>query len=167
MKNIMMNTRIAILVLLVLAPAFGKDPAYEPLWLYKGAWKGTRKAGNAAPVTNTIKNDCALAGRFFVCQQTVDGKPGALLIFVPAGSPGSYYTQAVLQEGFATGRGELRIEGNRWTYSSKAERNGKTTYHRTTNVFTGKDRIHSEQLESNDSEHWTITATGDLVRVRK
>ena len=160
------SARLAVLGLLVTVPSFGDDPTYRPLWLYKGTWKATRKAQNADPITNTIRNDCAIAGRFFVCQQTINAKPGALIIFVPSSSTGNYFTQAVLQEGFATGRGELRIEGDHWTYSSKGEQNGKTTYHRTTNVFTGKNNIHFEQSESSDGEHWTITATGDEVRVK-
>lgn len=69
-------------------------------------------------------------------------------MFVPATAPGNYYTQAVLPEGWATGRGELRIDGDHWTYSSKTEQDGKTVYHRTTNVFSGKNRIHFEQAES-------------------
>jgi len=107
-----------------------------------------------------------MAGRFFACQQTINGKPGALIIFVPSGQPGHYYTQAVLQEGFATGRGELQIEGERWTYSSKSDQNGRTLYHRTINVFSGKNRIHFEQSESSDGQNWTTTASGDNVRIK-
>lgn len=160
------RVRLTLLSLLAAVASFGSDSTYGPLWLYKGTWKATKNVKNADPITNTIRNDCAVAGRFFVCQQTINEKPGALIIFVPAGSPGSYYTQAVLQEGFATGRGELRIEGDHWTYSSKAAQKEKTMYHRTTNTFTGKNHIHFEQSESSDGEHWTITATGDEVRVK-
>ena len=62
------------------------------------------------------------------------------------------------------GRGELKIEGNRWTYSGKSEKDGKVTYHRTINTFTGTDKIHSESSDSPDGEHWTVTHTGDLLR---
>jgi len=143
--------------------AFAGDTAYQPLWLYDGAWKVT--IGVNAP--DALVNQCSITGRFFACQQTVNGKPGPLIVFVPAGTPGDYYSQAVTQEGWANGRGELHIEGSKWTYSSKTEQDGKTTYHRTTNVFTGKDRIHFEALESVDGKDWKVTMSGDEVRTGK
>jgi hypothetical protein len=133
------------------------DP-YAALRMYDGTWK--------AQNGDQLVDQCALVGTYFVCQQTVNGKVGALLVFVPKGTPGDFYTQNILPEGWATGRGELHIDGNRWTYSSKSEKDGKVTYHRTVNTFTGTDAIHSESAESTDGEHWTVTPTGDLVRVK-
>lgn len=155
------------LACLVSAPAFCADPAYRPLWLYQGSWTSTDNKPGSAPIETHLKNDCAMAGKFFVCQQTVNGKPSALIVFIPAASPGSYYTQAVLPEGYAAGRGELRIDGDHWTYSGKEERDGKTIYSRTTNVFTGKDRIHYEQSESTDGKNWKVLGSGDEVRSSK
>ena len=147
-------------VLLAAAPLFAADP-YEPLTLYQGSWEA-KTTGAEKP--DHLTNECARVGRFYACQQTVNGKPGALLVFVPAEPAGLYYTQAILQEGFATGRAELRIDGNRWTYSSKSERNGKTKYHRTLNTFTGRDKIHYEIGESDDGQTWTVTRSGDEQR---
>ena len=164
----MRKTTLLLLVSLIVVPLAAAEDLYRPLRLYAGSWSATKHTIPSAPaVTQIIVNDCAMAGRFFVCQQTVDGKPAALIIFVPAASPGDYYTQAVLQEGWATGRGELHIDGDRWTYSSKAEEEGKTTYFRTTNVFSGKDRIHFEMSESPDGKEWKVTASGDEVRTAK
>ncbi len=117
----------------------------------------------SVPVSNKIQNDCADVGQFFLCQQTVDGKVAALLIFTPGDSKGRYYTQPILPDGHATGRGELEIEGDRWTYPSKEEENGKTKYYRITNVFSGKDRIHFERSESVDDKTWKVLASGDEV----
>ena len=141
------------------APA--ADPAFEPLWQYQGTWELTKRAPSAAPASDKLQNDCAEIGRFFLCQQTVNGKIGALIIFTPAETSGHYYTQAVLPDGHATGRGELEIQGSRWTYPSKEEKGGKTMFYRTTNVFSGKDHIHFEQAESADGKAWTVTASGD------
>lgn len=136
------------------------DSAYAPLWLYKGNWE-VRSAGAKA---DKLSNECNLIGKYFACQQTVNGKLSALIIFIPADKPGHYYTQAVLPEGWAAGRGELEIEGDHWTYRSKATEKDKTTYYRTTNVFSGKDNIHFEISESPDGEHWTLTKSGDEAR---
>ena len=166
--------RIARLAVLVLsgwssinaAPA--ADPVYAPLRLYAGTWHVTRKDTASGAKPDELINDCALIGRFFACQQTVNGTPGALIIFVPApNKPGHYYTQNVLQEGRATGRADLDISGDRWVYSSTWDQGGKTVYYRTTNVFTGKDHIHFEQQESTNGKDFRLTNSGDEVRVSR
>lgn len=154
---------LALACLLASAPA--GDAVYAPLWLYQGTWRmGGGKAGEAP---EELKNECALVGRFFACQQTVNGTPGALLIFIPvANQPGKYHTQNISPDGRASGVGDLEISGDRWTYSSRWNQGGgKTTYYRTANVFTGKNHIHYEQAESPNGRDWTVTKTGDEVRV--
>ena len=142
------------------------DPEYRSLWLYEGSWRATR-TDQGKVVTTAIANDCARVGRFFACQQTIDGKPGAMIIVVPALKAGDYYTQSVTGEGAAGGRGELHIDGDHWTYLGKSEKDGKVTYYRTTNVFTGSDLIHYELAESSDGKNWTATGGGDEVRTAK
>lgn len=152
---------------LACAAAAGADPVYAPLWLYQGTWQLNAKDAPAGGKPEELKNQCALVGRFFVCQQTVNGVPGSLLIFVPdPNKPGHYYTQSVVQEGRATGRGDLEISGDRWVYSSRWDQGGgKATYYRTTNDFVAKNRIHYEQSESPDGKDWKVTNSGDEVRV--
>ncbi len=139
------------------------DAVYAPLRLYQGSWQLTRK--DQPNKIERLKNDCAKLGNFYACQQTVDGTPENLIVFVPANPPGHYHTQSVQQDARATGRGDLEISGDRWVYSSTWDEGGKTTYYRTTNVFTGKDHIHYEQAESPDGKDWKITNSGDEVRV--
>jgi hypothetical protein len=144
------------------AQATHDDPVYAPLWLYQGTWHSTK---TGTQDMDTLVDDCSLVGKFFACQQTLNGKIIAMIIFVPAEKPGFYHTQALTPEGFATGRGDLEIHGDNWTYSSKDKENGKTTCYRTTNAFTGRDKIHFEQSESTDGEHWKAVSSGDEVRV--
>lgn len=137
------------------------DP-YAPLWTYKGAWKVTRTG--AAP--EGLVNDCGRVGQYFGCQQTVNGTVVGLLVIVPAKEPGHYYTQNILPKGRATGLGDLEIAGERWTFtSSQPTVTGKVMHYRTLNVFSGKTRIHFEQAESSDGDHWTPTGAGDTVKV--
>jgi hypothetical protein len=144
--------------------AADSDSAYTPLWLYKGGWELKVSDTKSGTTPDAISNVCGLIGKFFGCQQDVNGKLSSLIIFIPGDKPGHYYTQGVVPEGWATGRGELEIAGNLWTYHSKDTHNGKTTYYRTTNVFTGNDKIHFEVSESPDGEHWTVTKSGDETR---
>jgi hypothetical protein len=153
--------------LLVTHAVFGAEAEhnpYTPLWLYNGSWRITRK--NLAPGAkpDDLVNQCALVGKYFTCQQTINGETGALLVFVPANKPGHYYTQNVRLDGRATGRGDLEIEGDRWTYSTTWNQGGTTTYYKTINTFTGRDRIHFEQLESKNDKDWTTTNSGDEIR---
>ena len=158
---------IVLLVAVVTTSGAGPaaDTTYAPLWLYQGAWRVTR-ANLASPAKpDELVNQCALLGKYFTCGQTVNGKPAELLGFVPAGNPGHYYTQTVNPEARAGGRGELEISGDKWTYTSTWDQGGRTTYYRTTNIFTGKDHIHFEQAESPDGKDYKVTGLGDEVKV--
>jgi hypothetical protein len=160
------------LVVFVLASQIGHnskaaDAIDAPLGLYQGAWQVTRKSADKAGKPEQLVNHCASLGKYFICQQTVNGSEGGLVIFIPAGKPGHYFSQTITPDGRATGKADLEISGNRWTYSSRwPQGNGKITYYRTVNVFTDKDHIHFEQAESADGTQWTQKDSGDEVRVR-
>jgi hypothetical protein len=155
--------RLLFVILLACSGVFAADSPLEPLWQYQGTWQFTMNVPGSAPVSNKIQNDCIEIGQFFLCQQTVDGKVTALLTFTPSQTKGTYYTQPILPDGRAAGRGELEIQGDRWTYPSKEEENGKTKYYRITNVFSGRDHIHFERSESEDGKTWKVLASGDEV----
>ncbi len=137
------------------------DP-YTALRVYDGTWQVTRKGAAKA---DTLVNHCAVLGTFFACGQGVNGAPGGLVVFIPVnGQPGHYYTQTIMPEGRATGRDDLRIDGNQWTYSSRRDENGKTTYFRTVNTFSDKNHIHFEQAQSENNKDWSVQGSGDEVR---
>ena len=122
----------------------------------------TEPAGYATkPLTrreaDELINQCVLVGKYFTCQQVVNGEVGALLVIVPAGKTGHYYTQNVGLDGRATGRGEMQIDGDRSTYNTIWNQGGTSTYYKTIHTFTGGDRIHFEQLESKNNKDWKTT----------
>jgi len=88
-----------------------------------------------------------------------------MIVFIPTSKPGHYYTQNITLEGRATSRGDLEISGDRWVYSSTWDAGGRTVYYRTTNEFSGKNRIHFEQAESTNGKDWTVKASGDEQRI--
>jgi hypothetical protein len=163
---------VLVLITLAFASQTGRsakppDAVYAPLKLYQGSWEITRKKNGAAAKSEHLVNDCALLGKYFACQQTVNGADVGLEIFIPAEKAGHYYTQTVMPEGRATGRGDLEISGDLWTYSRRwPQESGKIIYYRTTNVISGKDHIHFEQAESPDGRQWTIKDSGDEQRVK-
>jgi hypothetical protein len=75
-----------------------------------------RRATPAEPVP--IENHCAKAGKFFACNQFVNGKNMALVIFLPLHP--------------------LEIVGDRWVYSSDQGTEEKRIYGCTINVFSSQ-----------------------------
>jgi len=156
-------TPTLIAVLAFFLGAAGTDSVYAPLWAYNGTWQVTKKDAPSGSKPDTLVNNCALVGSYFTCQQTVNGAVSALLVFVPVKTPGQYFTQSIMPDGRAGGRGDLTIEGDKWTFLGTWNQGNKTTKFRTINVFTGKTRIHFEQQESNDGNDWKTTGAGDEV----
>ena len=145
-------------------PAANATPV-SPLWAYNGSWKVTDSKGGAGAKPDELVNQCAETGKYFSCQQTVNGVVSALLVFVTTGTTGHYSTQSILPDGRPAGRGTLDIDGDKWTFSSSWNQGGgKTTYYKTINTFDGKTRIHFEQQESSNNKDWKATKSGDEAR---
>ena len=171
-RRIAMNGILCALAMVAVTKASaanaGDDP-YAPLRLYDGAWEATM--ASAPKDTVRLENHCAKTGLFFVCEQVVAGKTGALLVFAPVAKlPGGgeeYHTKALPPSGIPAGDwGKLTIDGDRWTYSWEDEENGKKTYWRNVNVFTGSDAIHFELQNSTDGVTWKTQNSGDERRVK-
>jgi hypothetical protein len=161
--------RMTLKLWMLLCPVFSlaaADAAYAPLWLSQGTWEVSHAGASAGQKPDELVNECALVGKYFACQQTVNGKAGGLLVIVPTGQPGRYYTQTIMPEGRATGRDDLQISGNEWIYTSRRQEGSKTTQYRTINRFDSKDHIHFEQAQSTDGKTWNVTGSGDERRKR-
>ena len=155
---------VGALALMGATHAQGATDPYAPLRLYKGTWQVTQTTP-AGKQPDRLVNDCARIGRYFACQQTVNSKPGALVVFIPDAAPGHYHTQIVLPDGAALGPpGMLTIAGDHWTYLGQPDAKG--VRYRTVNVFSGRDRIHFESARSTDGKTWTVTMAGDETRER-
>jgi hypothetical protein len=148
----------------------GFDP-YAALRLLDGKWDLLPASGAKASESVHLENQCAKAGEFFACNQFVNGKNMALLIFLPShaleNGGYAYRNQVLRAEGENSGAwGSLEITGVRWTYSSEETDQGKKIYWRTTNVFSGSDKIHFEVQRSEDGTNWTTNMSGDEARTK-
>jgi len=144
---------------------------YAPLRLLNGKWDALPAKGDKPAEPVHLENRCAQAGEFFTCNQFVNGKNMALVIFLPLHSLENggyaYRNQALRVEGDNSGAwGNLEISGDHWVYSSDETDKGKKTYWRTNNVFSGSDKIHFEVQRSEDGLTWTTTMSGDEARVK-
>lgn len=97
--------------------------SFAPLKVYEGSWKITSShtmAGEGKP--DTLVNHCTEGTAFFACEQIVNGKSMALVVFTATEDPSKFHSQPVLPNGQATGRGDLTIAGSHWTFLGKRER---------------------------------------------
>lgn len=146
------------------------DP-YAPLRLYDGKWDLVPASSGKPADTVHIENHCAKAGEFFACNQIVNGKNMALVVFLPLHPLDTggyaYHNLGLPVQSDPPGKwGDLEINGDHWIYSSNETDNGKKTYWRTTNAFSGPDKIHFEVQKSDDGTKWTTTMSGDEVRAK-
>ena len=156
---------IATLILAIPASAASGQDAYAPLHLYEGSWALRRTGSDSTTKTTTIANACSRVGGYFACEQTVNGHKEGLLVFLPTEHPGHYLTQSLDANGNPAGRSELEIDGDHWSYRSHDDRSDTAVWYRTTNTFTGRDRIHFEQSVSSDAVHWRVVGSGDETRI--
>lgn len=152
------------------AASLARDP-YAPLRLYDGKWD-VQPAGGDKPVEAVhLENHCAKVGEFFACNQFVNNKNKALVVFLPLHPLENggylYRNQALRPEGDDPSNwGSLEITGDRWVYSSDNTDKGKKTYWQTINVFSGADKIHFEVRRSEDAIKWATTMSGDEARAK-
>ena len=150
---------LSLFLLVALKP--GPSPL-EQLTVYAGSWTVDAPAtSSAAAHADHLTNHCHMTDAFYTCEQVVNGKSVALLVFTATDTPGLFHSQVVLPDGHAAGRSDVTISGNHWTYLSKE---GSPQF-KVENTFTGRDRIHYEQFQAAPDGSWTKTGEGNEVRV--
>lgn len=147
---------------------FFATTTFTPLAVYNGTWKVTSPHTLAGPgKPDTLVNHCTEGAAFFTCEQVVNGKPVALLVFTATEAPMKFRTNPVLPNGHVLDGGDLTIDGDHWTFLGSGKgKDGKPVYYRTENYFTGRDKIHSDQYQSDDNKTWVKTNEADEVRVQ-
>ncbi len=152
------------------AAQIASDP-YAPLRQLDGKWEVAMSSADKAAAPTRLENRCGQVGEFYACNQIVNGKNTALVIFLPShaleNGGYSYRNQALRTEGENSAAwGTMQITGDRWVYPSESTENGKKTYWQTVNFFSGPDKIHFEVQRSDDGVKWTTTMSGDEARAK-
>lgn len=150
-----------------IATASAADDPFAPLRLFQGEWNvmPSDRAKSAAP--DSTVNQCVQIGAYFACQQTVNGKTDALIVFVAGGPKGYYKMRPVQPDGSSPSMAEsLTVSGKRWTYRWDDREHGRAVHYRNVNTFNGNDGIHYEVAQSLDGINWKVTASGDERRVK-
>jgi hypothetical protein len=141
---------------------------FDPLKIYNGDWavRALHPWSGAAPgAIDRLKSKCQHFTLYFACEQTVNGKPQALIVYTINTGPGQLYTRTIAPNGLAGGRGDLTIDGNHWTYLDKPAAGLTGPWSRVENTIVDRNHIRFEEYESTDEgKHWTQTNSGTEER---
>ncbi len=157
---------IPAFVLAALAGAPAPSP-FAPLEIYNGTWTVRAQhsfSGNPGP--DTLTNHCHVGEAFYTCEQIVNGKPAALLIFTLSSEPGKFDVDSIMPNGHASSDTDLLISGphnEHWTFVTNSA--PKTPSFRVENTFSGPNAIHFEMFSTTDAgKTWTKVNEGDDTR---
>jgi hypothetical protein len=139
----------------------------DTIYAYEGTWKCETehfKTAYSEPKkeSTTLRNDCWRSGGYFACDQFVDGKSVALIVFTYDAKEDVFHNYAVPVDGGEASSGKLLVKGNVWTFPWQAtsKTNGQPIYFHVVNVFTTPDAIEYRQEFSSDQAHWTVMSKG-------
>jgi hypothetical protein len=142
---------------------------FAPLAIYSGTWTIDAEhpwSGAAAGTADHLLSHCTHFTAYFACEQTVNGSPASLIVYTSGDSVGHLHTRIINPQGLAGGRGDLRLDGNHWTYLDKPPATLKGNWSRTENYILDHDHIRFEEFESADEgKTWTKTNSGTETRV--
>ena len=155
--------RRALLAALVSAPALAAqtDP-YDALKAMDGHWSVTTGMGR----TETVDNACSRTGLFFVCEETVQGKATALVVFRPKDREEgklAYRVQTLTAGADRPGPWkDLVIDGATWTISDAEHPGGRKS--RTVITHSGPDYMHVEVQAEGKDDAWLSVSTESFAR---
>lgn len=149
-----------------LLPAAADDGGTRIFSRYQGEWKATTRRTDAAPgspdAAVTIANACAAAGTFYVCQQRVNDRVAALVVYSPGKADGEFQSTVIAPDGKFQASGLVRVNGEVWEYPwEETAPAGKRQLYRVVNTWAGPDHILFRKESSADGKQWTVLETGE------
>ena len=164
-----------LLFALIQNPSAAQPPPdpFAPLAVYNGTWtvhadhpwSGAAPGTPGNPTLDHLVSRCQRFTLYFACEQTVNGKTQALLVYTVGSSPGKFHCRFISPDGLAGGRGDLTLDGNHWTYLDKPPPTLKGNWSRVENFILDHDHIRFEECESADEgKTWTKPNSGTEER---
>lgn len=139
------------------------------LSLYQGGWKtriddAASEFGPASHSEVDLKNDCWRFSRFFACQQTVDGKPGGLVVFAWDDTAKVYRSWPIGAGADPVHPGVMQIDGDTWIFPWEQPVDGKSMRLRVVNRFIDHNTIEYRKEVWRDAQGWTAIGRGVETR---
>lgn len=146
------------------------DDPFSDLTIYDGDWAvhATHPwSGAPAGTAEHLQSRCRRFTLYFACEQTVNGKVLALIVYTAGETSGHLNTRTIAPNGLAGGRGDLVIGGARWSYLDKPPASLTGPWSRVENVIVDRDHIRFNEFESGDEgKTWVQTNGGTEERVK-
>jgi hypothetical protein len=172
----MLSSMLSLLLFAALQTAPAVSPAaspFAPLDIYDGHWSVRAEhpwGGGPAGSVDRLISQCHRFTAYFACEQTVNGKPEAMLVYTAEATPTDgklvhLHSRLINPAGLSGGRGDLTLDGNHWTYLDKPPAPLKGNWSRVENFIVDHDHIRFEEYESPDEgKTWTLTNRGTETR---
>lgn len=162
---------LLILPVAVQAASLPAPRGLDKLKAYAGEWDTQvihldTPYSKASREHHHISNDCWRSTLFYVCQQSVDDEPKALLVFTYDAAQDRYASYPVIPGSDTAHAGVLLIHGQEWVFPWDDTEQGKTTHFRVVNTWSSPETIEFRQEYSVDGEHWVVMATGHETRAK-
>jgi hypothetical protein len=132
---------------------------------YAGTWNAQltyveSAHSKAGTQSMTVRNDCWRSDNFYVCNQIIDGKSRALIVFFydPVAKRFGSYPISVGAD--AVHPASVLVDEKTITFPWDIEDRGKTVHMRIVNTFTTPDTLDFRQEYSDDGKTWIAMATG-------
>jgi len=146
------------------------DDPFSDLTIYDGNWTvhATHPwSGAPAGTAEHLQSRCERFTLYFACEQTVNGKVLALIVYTKGETRRHFNTRTIAPNGLAGGRGDLVIDGTHWTYLDKPPASLTGPWSRVENVIVDRDHIRFEEFQSADEgKTWAQTNGGTEERVK-
>jgi hypothetical protein len=113
----------------------------------------------------TVRNDCWHSDFFYVCNQIIDGKSRALIVFFYDPVAKRYGSYPIAVGADTVHPATVVVDEKSITFPYDIQDNGKTVHMRIVNTFTTPDTLDFKQEYSEDGQKWVTMANGVEHRV--
>ena len=154
----------------MLAASLANGAEVETFARYAGTWKMQMNYvesahSKARAESMTVANDCWHSDFFYVCNQIIDGKSRALIVFFYDPVAKRYGSYPIAVGADTVHPATVVVDEKSITFPYDMQDNGKTVHMRIVNTFTTPDTLDFKQEYSEDGQKWVTIATGVEHRV--
>lgn len=162
--------RMALVAGVVLVSSQAGAAEVDAFARYAGTWKMQMTyvdSAHSKPGTEsmTVKNDCWRSDNFYVCNQIIDDKSRALIVFFYDAVAKRYGSYPISVGADTVHPATVLVDAKSITFPWDMQDNGKTVHMRIVNTFTTPDTLDFKQEYSDDGKNWVTMATGVEHRV--
>jgi len=154
----------------MLVSSLASGAEVETFARYAGTWKMQLNYvesahSKARQESMTVRNDCWRSDFFYVCNQIIDDKSRALIVFFYDPVAKRYGSYPIAVGADTVHPATVVVDEKSITFPYDMQDNGKTVHMRIVNTFTTPDTLDFKQEYSEDGQNWVTMATGIEHRV--